>query len=218
MDESAITLKTKTRITFNFDLFDGERRKSYEKLAQIICSSHWGSGIDIFGFFDERHSLFYDFVRLGAIVIDECEYEIQEPLADSETARRIKSMLGKKSYHPVLREMAEVFKDEPFEISSYYRNTIYLPNLKAFARADGMKPENISEMLSLDGCEKIINFPYFPLDEKSAYYELTLGVEKDSFVEYMNLVQERRENEMYEAIMQATERNIIPDIPHTPDE
>jgi len=205
----------KTRITFDFD---NERRKSYEQLAQIICSSHWGSGIDIFGFVDKRHSLLFDFVRLGIIVIDEYEYEIQEPFADSEIARRIKSIWGKRSGHPVLREMAELFIDEPFEMSEHYRNTIYFTNLKAFARADGMKPEDISKMLSLVGCEKVILFPYFPLDGKSAYYELTLGVEKDRFVEYMNRVQEKWENEMYEAIMQANERSIIPDIPHTPDE
>ena len=42
-----------------------------------------------------------------------------------------------------------------------------------------MKPENIPEMLALDGCEKIILFPYFPLDDKKAYYELTLDIEKD---------------------------------------
>ena len=34
-----MTPKSKTRITFDFD---SEQRKSYEKLAQIVCSSHWG--------------------------------------------------------------------------------------------------------------------------------------------------------------------------------
>ena len=33
--------KAKTRITFDFTFeVDGERRKSYDKLVQIICSSH----------------------------------------------------------------------------------------------------------------------------------------------------------------------------------
>jgi hypothetical protein len=42
----------KTRITFDFTFeIEGERRKSYEKMAQIICASHWGTGIDIFRFF-----------------------------------------------------------------------------------------------------------------------------------------------------------------------
>jgi len=195
----------RNRITFDFTFeIEGERRKSYEKLAQIICTSRWGTGIDIFGIINPKHSLLFDFVNLGAIIIDECEYEIQEPCADSETARSIKSMLGKRSNHPVLRDMAALFGDEPFEASGYFRNTIYLPNLKAFARADGMKPEDIAEMLALDGCDKIILFPYFPLDGKSAYYELTLGVEKDSFVDFMNRVEQRRENEMNEAIRQAT--------------
>ena len=194
----------KNRITFDFD---NERRDSYEKLVQIICSSHWGSGIDIFGFMNEEHNLLFEFVRKGVIVIDECEYELQEPLSDSETAWRIKEMLGKRRNHLVLREMAVLFADEPFEISSHYRNTIYLPNLKAFARADGIKPEDISEMLSLGGCDKIILFPYFPLDEKSAYYELTLAVEKENFVEFLNRVEKRREDEMNEAIRQAIERS-----------
>ena len=199
-----MTPTTKTRITFDFEK---ERRETYEKLTQIICSSHWGSGIDIFGFLNETHRVLFDLVMHGVIVIDECEYESQEPRADSENARRITSMLGKRRSHPVLREMAALFADEPNEITSDYRNTIYLPNLKAFARADGMKPEDIAEMLALGGCDKIILFPYFPLDGKSAYYELSLGVEKENFVEFMSRVNERRSDEMNEAIRQATEQS-----------
>jgi len=207
MDKPSTLLKNKTRITFDFTFeVDGERRKSYEKLAQIICAARWGTGIDIFGFLDKDHALLFEFIDRGVIVIDECEYEIQEPRTDNEIARHIKLMLGKRSDHHVLRDMAVLFAYEPFEASGYYRNTIYLPNLKAFARADGMKPENIAEMLSLDGCDKIILFPYFPLDDKSAYYELTLAVEKESFVEYMNRIAQRKVDEMSEAIRQAVER------------
>jgi hypothetical protein len=208
MGKPSTSLKNKTRITFDFTFeFEGERRKSYEKLAQIICSSHWGSGIDIFGFLNKDHALLFEFIDRGVIVIDECEYEIQDACADNKAAPIIKSMLGKRSNHSVLRDMAALFADEPFEASGYYRNTIYLPNLKAFARADGMKPEHISEMLSLGGCEKIILFPYFPLDDKSAYYELTLAVEKESFVDYMNRVAQRKADEMDKAIRQASERS-----------
>jgi len=196
------TMITKTRITFDFD---GDRRGSYDKLVQIICSSHWASGLDIF--MNESHSLLFEFVRLGAIVIDECKYELQEQPHDSETAQRIKLALGKRGFHPVLQDMAALFGDEPFEMSEYYRNTIYFPGIKAFARADGIKPEDIAEMLSLDGCDKIILFPYFPLDEKPAYYELSLGVDKANFVDFMNRVEERRADKMYEAIRQADERS-----------
>ena len=77
--------KTKTRITFDFTFeVDGERRKSYEKMAQIICASRWGTGIDIFGFLNKDHALLFEFIEKGAIVIDECEYELKEPSADSE--------------------------------------------------------------------------------------------------------------------------------------
>jgi hypothetical protein len=31
----------------------------------MICSSHPGSGIDIFGFMNENHSLLFDFVKRG---------------------------------------------------------------------------------------------------------------------------------------------------------
>jgi predicted N-acetyltransferase YhbS/uncharacterized protein YdhG (YjbR/CyaY superfamily) len=202
-----MTPKAKNRITFDFD-FDGERRESYEKLAQIICASRWGTGIDIFGFINENERLLSEFIEKSVIVIDECEYEIQEPLAGSEATERIKLMLGKRRTHPVLRDMASLFADEPIEASGYYRNTIYLPNLKAFARADGMKPELIAEMLSLGGCDKIILFPYHPLDGKSAYYELTLAVEKESFVSYLHHIDDRRIEEMNEEINRAVRQSI----------
>jgi hypothetical protein len=195
----------KTRITFDFD---SEWHKAYDKLARIICPARWGSGIDASGFLNKEHSRFFDFIKKGAIVIDECEYEHQEPSADSETTMKIKTMLGKRRNHPVLRDMAALFGDEPFEASEYYRNTICFPNFKAFARADGMKPEDVAEMLSLNGCDKIILFPYFPLDDKSAYYELTLAVTKESFVDYLRRVEERRIEEMNEEINQAIKRNI----------
>jgi hypothetical protein len=58
-----VTPKTKTRITFDFTFENkGERRKSYDKLAQIICASRWGSGIDILGIMDERHRRLFDFI------------------------------------------------------------------------------------------------------------------------------------------------------------
>jgi len=197
----------RTRITFDFDILGDERRNSYEKLVQIVCASRWGSGIDIFGIINENHRRLFDFIEKGAIVIDENEYDLQEPCADSETVRSMKAILGKRKNHHVLREMAALFTDEPFEASDYHRNTIYFPNLKAFVRADGMNPEHIEEMLSLDGCDKIILFPYFPLDGKSAYYELTLAVRKDSFVDYLNRVEERRVEKINEEIRQELERH-----------
>ena len=195
----------KKRIAFDFDFFKGTRRESYDKLVQIVCSAHWGSGIDIFGRLNQDHPLLFEFVMKDVIVIDECEYKIKEN-SEHENAWLIKSLLGKRSNHPVLQDMATLFANEPFEASRYYRNTIYIPNLKAFVRADGMKPENVVEMLSLDDCDKIILFPYFPLDDKTAYYEITLAVDKKQLADYLKCVEEQRYREMNEAIRQAEER------------
>jgi len=204
-----IAPKTKTRITFNFNFdVESEWRTSYDKLTRIICSVHWGSGLDILGIVNNNHRLLFDLVDKGAIVIDECEYEIPEPRAgESETGRNIQSMLGKRGNHVVLDDMAALFSDETLEMSEYYRNTIYLPNHKALVRADGMKLEDIPEMLAHDWCEKIILFPYYDLDGKSAYYELTLAAPKDSFIDFMERVREKRTNEMFEAIRQADEHS-----------
>lgn len=200
----------KTRITFDFN---NDRTNSYNKLEQIICSSHWSSGIDIFGIINENHSLLFDFVKRGVIVIDECEYELREQCPDSESARYIKSMLGKRSDHPVLSDIAALIANEPFGRADYYSNTLYLPNLKAYIRADGMKPEDIADMLASDSCDKIILFPYFPLGEKSAYYEVTLGSDKQLFADYMHRYEERRSDEMNEAVRQISERTMERIIP-----
>jgi len=200
--------KTKTRVTFDYDSDDGkQRRKTYEKMVQIICSSHWGSGIDILGRLNQDHPLLFEFVLKGVIVIDECEYEIAEH-SEPEKTGLLMSLLGKRKKHPVLRDIATLFADEPFEAAGRYRNTLYFPDIKAFLRADGMKPEDIADMLSLDGCKKIILFPYFPLDGKSAYYELTLGVEKESFVDYLRRVDEAKIDKMNEEINRAVEQSI----------
>jgi predicted N-acetyltransferase YhbS/uncharacterized protein YdhG (YjbR/CyaY superfamily) len=204
-----ITPEIKTRVTFDFNYdSDAKRRESHEKLVQIICSSHWASGIDILGILYKDHAMLFDMVKNGVIVIDECEYEVHGQYADSETAWLIKSLLGKRNNHPVLLDMATLFADEPFDASRSFRNTLYLPNHKAFVRADGMKPENITRMLQLEECEKIILFPYFPIDGKSAYYELTLAVEKGSFLDYLRRVDESRIEEMNEAINRADTRSI----------
>ncbi|GHV15660.1 hypothetical protein FACS1894219_12630 [Clostridia bacterium] len=201
-----MTPKTKTRVAFDFSFdIDGERRKSYDKLVQLICPARWGSGIDIFGFMNESHSLLFDFIKLGAITIDECEYEADASQTDRAVTERIKTMLGKRRLHPVLRDMAVLFADEPFEKSVYPQNSIYLPNIKALVRADGMKPENIADILAADDCDKIILFPYFPPGGKTAYYELSLGIPKEQFADFLRRVYERRENEMNEEIRRVLE-------------
>jgi len=191
-----------TRITFDFD---SEWRESIERLEQIICSSHWASGINFVT--NDGHKILLKFVKDSVIVIDECEYETLEPPTDNEKTRLFKDLLGKRDAHHVLWDMTALYADQPFERADYYRNTIYLPNLKAYMRADGMKPEDIPEMLASDECDKIILFPYFPLGEQPAYYELSLGIKKAEFAHYMNQIKERQTNEMFEAIKQANKRS-----------
>ncbi|GHU87376.1 hypothetical protein FACS1894202_01550 [Clostridia bacterium] len=199
--------KTKTRLSFPFGHEAAERRESYERLAQVICSAHWGSGIDIFGFMDDRHLLLFEFIEKGVIVIDECEYEVAEPCEDSKAARLLVSLLGKRKSHSVMRHMATLFGDEPFETAGYYRNTLYLPGLKAYARADGIKPEVIAEMLAGEDCDRIILFPYFPLDSKTAYYELTLAVDKSQFADVLRKIEQRKSDAMYDELMRIEEQN-----------
>jgi hypothetical protein len=55
----------RTRITFDFE---GEYRRSFEKLTQIICSSHWSSGIDMSGYLNRDHPLLVEFVDKGIIL------------------------------------------------------------------------------------------------------------------------------------------------------
>ena len=184
----------KTRIKFDFEL---ETVQSFEKLKRIVCSTHWTSGLDVT--FRDRHRLFVQFVHKEIIVIDECEYEPFAIDVENEKSRAIKLMLGKRSSHPVLCDMALLFSDEPFENANNYRNTIYFPRLFAYARADGMKAEDIIETLNSVECSKIIIFPYEPLDNKSAYYELTLSIEKSEFAEHMKQFSEEQLKKQIEA-------------------
>jgi len=194
----------RTRIIFDFD---GAWRESIDRLEQIICSSHWASGINFVS--NDDHKLLLGFVKNGVIVIDECEYESQESPADySENSRLFKDLLGKRDTHHILWDMTALFADQQFERANYYRNTIYLPNQKAYMRADGMKPEDIAEMLASDECDKIILFPYFPLGEHPAYYELSLGIKKSEFTHLMSKIKERQTNKMFEVIKQANKRSM----------
>jgi hypothetical protein len=97
---------TKTRITFDFDILGGERRNSYEKLARIICAARWGTGIDIFGILNKTHGRLFDFIEKGAIVIDECEYELQEPPRRQRNRREDKNNIGKTPQPPRLHGRA----------------------------------------------------------------------------------------------------------------
>ena len=117
----------RNRITFDFD---GEHRESYEKLVHIICSSHWRSSIDIFGLTDKSHNLLVDFVKLGVIIIDECEYEAQEPFADNEKSQSIEIMLGKRNSHPVLHDIASLFAMNPLSCRNITATQFTFPTLK----------------------------------------------------------------------------------------
>jgi len=113
-------------------------------------------------------------------------------------------LLGKQNDHPVLREAEDIFADEPHKRINSYRNTLYFPNLKAYLRVDGIKPEDVIDMHTSDDCEKVIIFPYFPLDDKSAYYELTLGIEKKEYIDCVNAFKEQQIEKMHEAVMRAS--------------
>jgi predicted N-acetyltransferase YhbS/uncharacterized protein YdhG (YjbR/CyaY superfamily) len=197
-----MTPKTKTRIVFDFD---GDLNGSLERLEQIICSSYWASGLNVVT--DERYALLAKFVKLGVIIIDECEYELSIPSPDSKDVGLLTDLLGKHHASRDIQDMAVVFVGEPFESAAHYRNTVYLPKLKAYVRADGMKPENIAEMLASDECDKIIIFPMYPLDEKIAYYELSLAGSKEKFADVMKLIEEETNNKLFEAVRQADERS-----------
>ena len=120
----------KTRITFDFTFeIDGERRKCYEKLAQIVCSSHWGSGIDIFGFINQDHRLFFEFVEKGVIVIDECEIVVihisDQPLHKSQKLRHIRvrrshgNHIYRDSLHQVVKHIIVVYSSVPILLGKY---------------------------------------------------------------------------------------------------
>jgi predicted N-acetyltransferase YhbS/uncharacterized protein YdhG (YjbR/CyaY superfamily) len=197
-----MTPKTKTKITFDFD---GDLNGSLRTLEQIICSSYWASGLNVVT--DERHVQLAKFVKLGIIVIDEYEYKLSSPSPDSKNARLLTDLLGKHHTSCDIQDMAVLFAGEPFESAAHYRNTVYLPKLKAYVRADGIKPESIAEMLTSDECDKIIVFPMYPLDEKTAYYELSLAGPKEKFADVMKLIEEETNNKLFEAVRQADERS-----------
>ncbi|GHU43944.1 hypothetical protein FACS1894111_10410 [Clostridia bacterium] len=204
MEHSQVMAKTKIQITFDFE---GELNSAVEKLEQIICSSHWASRINIFT--DKSHKLFVKFVKIGVIVIDACEYGFSEQSPDSENARLLKSLLGKRDTNQAIRDMAMLFTDEPFVCAEHYRNAIYLSNLKAYARADGIKPEDIVTMLASDECDRILLFPYHFLGRKPVYYELTLGIEKNKFANLIEQGEEENLRELCEAMRQANERSTM---------
>jgi len=190
----------KTRITFDFA---GEPRESLEKLEQIVCSAHWSSGIVTVLY--DTHKLFVQFVRTSVIVIDEYEYVPKN--TDEVRSRKeasFKLLLGKQNDHPVLRDAEDIFADEPHKGINDYRNTFYFPNLKAYLRVDGIKPEDVIDMLASDECEKVIVFPYFPLEGKSAYYELSLRVEKKDYIDCVNAFKEQQIEKMHEAVRRAS--------------
>jgi len=191
----------KTRIAFDFD---GEPCESLKKLEQIVCSAHWSSGIIVA--VHDVHRLFVQLVHEGVIVIDECEYAPNN--ADEERSQKevsFKLLLGKQNNHRILREAEDIFADDPHKRIDGYRNTLYFPNFKAFLRVDGVKPEDAIDMLASDDCEKVIIFPYFPLDDKSAYYELTLGIEKKEYIDRVNDFKKQQMEKLHEAIMKARE-------------
>jgi len=115
-----------------------------------------------------------------------------------------KLLLGKQNNHRILREAEDIFADEPYERIDGYRNTLYFPNFKAYLRVDGIKPEDVIDMLASDECEKVIVFPYFLLDDKSAYYELSLGVEKKDYIDCVNAFKEQQIEKMHETVRRAS--------------
>jgi hypothetical protein len=183
-----MTTKTKTRIAFDFD---GARADAIFRLMNIVCPLNWMHTVPLFT--KPEHKWLIEFVKCSAIVIDECEFEFDPARANKEVAERIKTMTGKRKMHFALKAMAALFADEPFEKAPFPRGAIYWPNSKTIARADGMKPEDIAYILGADDCDRIMLFPYYALPGgRTAYYELTLGIEKDNMRRLLNQIEEHQ--------------------------
>jgi len=189
------------RIAFDFEK---EQVASFEKLVQIICSSHWSSSLNIAE--NEKHVQFLGYIMTNVIVIDEHEYEL--PKLPSQGESPLKYLLGKKSDNPVLWDIHHLFAADQPEACEYFSNTLHIPRIKAFVRADGIKPEDIAEMLILDDCDRIFLFPYCPLDKKKAFYELSLGIEKNQFYEIIKDEKAKRLEEM-RTILDVVNRRVL---------
>jgi hypothetical protein len=179
----------RTRIIFDRN---DKSLEPHNKIVQIICKKNWAGTVIDRAVNENYICTLVEMVMNDVIKIDEYEYRRDGLIIDNESAERIKSRLGKRDDHPVLNDIGALFGIEQLERTTHFRNTAYIPALKALLCAGGVKPGRVSQMLLLDGCEKIILFPYYLADNKTAYYELMLGIGKDEFVDYMNNINGRR--------------------------
>jgi hypothetical protein len=189
--------------------FDFTTTESRQKLEFILDGSGW-SGSNVLDLYREARllkSLLHD----GKLSVTEhvyLNYKNHSPEA-RKLADTFSHIMKKRRICGALLDMGEIFGGQ-YSMERDYCNSVYFPELRAYIRYDGLKPEYLLDMLGRDNCDKVIVFPgFWYSDDEGVYYTFELAVSKEDFKQILHDEEEVKTQEMYEAVKRANEKSGI---------
>jgi hypothetical protein len=162
----------------------------------MLCSTWWSDRL--YESLDYYFGIMKRLLHYGTLKASENVYpkiDCHSPEAQKR-ARIMMRIMRKRSMDSALLDMAELFPYE-HDLKQRLSNNPFFPEISAFIRCDGLKPELLVEMLKQEDCEKAIVFPGYALtDTHDAYYVFESAVPKEDFLKIL----EKEESSMWDKI------------------
>jgi len=203
------------RVSFDFSV-DGSLA-AVEYLEDILSSGHWSDRhLD---YNDERVMLLLRLLRFGDIAVYKRAYPPITETPDLWCRARDMNMFMNKRYEGgMLLYIASIFSGYEFDGHRTEYNSLFFPELKAYARHGGLPPDRLLGLLEREGCEKVFLFPNDYKDDESVFFVFTLAVPKEQFLEELEKTNERIMEMIYEKARKNMVKyaNLIPKIDKWP--
>jgi len=200
------------RVDFQFST--GSGLTAVKHLEEILSSGHWSE--KPLSVEDEMTMLLIKSIRFGDIAVYKRIYHHSVKTPELlQRAQEINMFINKRHINSTIIDIADIFSGYSYNSRRTEFNSLFYPELKAYVRHGGLPPDRMLELLESDGCEVVFLFPNACADEESVYYAFVLTLPKERFLEELDKISDRIMEQIYEAMLDATEKSesIIPDVP-----
>ncbi|MDR1638711.1 MAG: hypothetical protein LBC41_03950 [Clostridiales bacterium] len=190
------------RVPFDFR---NNFKESFDMLSYIIVRSSWHSYLDLEDYHTE---LLIKLLHRGGIAVYESRYENADSYSDEvrRKADRYASIMRKKVVSEAILNMVNTFPDLKHDDRTML-NAPFFPELNAYMRCDGIKPDDLLCLLKQDYCKTVLVFPYYDLPDSKdewALYAFILEMPRDEYLEEIRKADEDFLKIMGEALERAT--------------
>lgn len=179
-------------------------QEDFSRLEGILDSGHWSDhGLDPS---EDTTGLLMRLLQHNGVVVfkKDCPRKALTDYPDEmrRRAREYASILRKRDDGLSLLPLLELFEEQEPDYKRTIHGALFFAQNNAYVRTGGLSPERLLELLASDDCLRVVVIP--PYDE-SALYIFARNMPRESLLEMLANMYEKRTESLREAICKRAE-------------